>query len=374
MKISAPWHFARPDLARQYLKLLTAGPVQATTIFAPRRAGKTQFLMRDLRPEAEKAGFTVAYADLWQTQSPALALLQALEEAAEPKGAMGRVLTLLKPVKSVKASAKAAGVGGEVQLELGRANTSALTEIALRIDELIGKLTSGKRYLLLLVDEAQALARSTEGEQLARSLRTALTKHADRTRALFTGSSRTQLNSVFSNTNAPLYSAGHAIHDFPMLGREFVAFICKKFEASTGRKLDVEQAMKAHLQFHSRPEALVRCVVSMVLEPKLSLAAATRSEAARLLSADTHHSTWTALDALQRALIRQMADDPGYPPYAKASLAALGKQLGVPSLKATSVQKALGALSRVMVLTRTPEETWEFENENFRDWVKTLQD
>ncbi|WP_143220588.1 MULTISPECIES: hypothetical protein [unclassified Achromobacter] len=155
--------------------------MQSTTIFAPRRPGKTQFLMRDLKPAAEKAGFTVACADLWQTQSPALALLQALEEAAEPKGAMGRVLALLKPVKNVKASAKAAGVGGEIQLELGR-------------------------------------------------------------------------------------------------------------------------------------------------------------------------------------------------PYSQASRAILGKQLGVPGLKATSVQKALGALSRLMVLTRTPNETWEFENENFRDWVKTLQD
>jgi hypothetical protein len=30
MDIPAPWHFARPALASQYLDLLTAGPIQST--------------------------------------------------------------------------------------------------------------------------------------------------------------------------------------------------------------------------------------------------------------------------------------------------------------------------------------------------------
>lgn len=373
MEISAPWHFPRPALAEQYLQVLTAGPVQSTTIFAPRRAGKTQFLRRDLTPLAQSRGFTVAYADLWQTQSPALALLQALEEAAEPVGAWERVLALFKPVKSLKASAKAGGVTGEVQVELGKPNAAALTEISLRIDALIAKITA-KRHLLLLVDEAQALARSSEGEQLARSLRTALTKHADKTRALFTGSARTQLNSVFSNANAPLYSAGHAVHDFPMLGRDFVEFICMKFQESAQRTLDVEAAMASHLQFHSRPEALVRCVVAMVLQPALTIADATNQEALRLGSTEAHASTWTALDSLQRQLVRQFADDPAFKPFSKAARAALAVNMGIPELKATTVQKAMTALARKTVLNKTPGDTWEFENENFRDWVKALPD
>jgi hypothetical protein len=369
MDVAAPWHFPRPALAQQYMKLLTAGPVQTTTIFAPRRAGKTQFIRRDLTPHAQALGFTVAYADLWQTQNPALALLQALEEAAEPKGALDRVLALLKPVKSLKATAKApGGVSGEIAVEMGRITPAALTEISLRIDELIAKITK-KRHLLLLVDEAQALARNPEGEQLARSLRTALTKHADKTRALYTGSSRTQLNSVFSNANAPLYSAGHAVHDFPMLGREFVEYICDKFAASTQRRLDADAAMATHLQFHSRPEALVRCVVAMVLEPSLTLAEATRQEAQRLGSTEAHAGAWAALDSLQRELVRLFAYDPAVKPFAKATLALLGRRLGVPDLKASAVQKAMSALAHKTVISRAGE-GWEFENENFRDWVK----
>lgn len=373
MVISTPWHFSRPALAEQYLRLLTSGLVQTTTIFAPRRAGKTQFLRRDLTPHAQSLGFTVAYADLWQTQSPALALLQALEEAAEPVGAWARVRGLFKPVNSVKASAQAAGVTGELQVELVRPNAAALTEISLRIDELIAKI-SARRHLLILIDEAQVLARHPEGVQLARSLRTALTKHADKTRALFTGSSRSELNIVFSNANAPLYSAGHAVHDFPMLGEDFVAFICAKFNASSTRHIDLEAAMASHVQFHYRPEALVRCVVSMLLEPALTLEDATRQEAQRLGSPEAHAGVWAALTALQRELVRQCADNPAFKPFSRESIAVLAIRLGVPTLKASAIQKALAGLSSKTVLNKTAGGGWEFENAHFRDWVKSLPD
>jgi hypothetical protein len=66
--------------------LLSAGPVVSTSIFAPRRTGKTVFLLQDLTPAARKAGYVVAYADLWQIRlNPGMALIRGLEEALEPK-------------------------------------------------------------------------------------------------------------------------------------------------------------------------------------------------------------------------------------------------------------------------------------------------
>lgn len=54
-----------------------------------------------------------------------------------------------------------------------------------------------------------------------------------------TGSSRTQLSHVFSNSNAnaPLYSAGYAIREFPLLRSEFIDYLVQRFHASTGRTL-----------------------------------------------------------------------------------------------------------------------------------------
>ena len=49
-----PWHFERRELATRTLSLLTDGPAQALTMFAPRRTGKTEFLIKDLAPLAEQ--------------------------------------------------------------------------------------------------------------------------------------------------------------------------------------------------------------------------------------------------------------------------------------------------------------------------------
>ena len=68
-----------------------------------------------------------------------------------------------------------------------------------------------------MVDEAQELAKTKDHELVATALRTAITKHRDHIRVVFTGSSRTQLAHVFSNTDSPLYSVGAAIQDFPLL-------------------------------------------------------------------------------------------------------------------------------------------------------------
>lgn len=62
------WHYHRPVLAKLYLDTLNIGLVTSTTSFAPRRAGKTSFLLKDLTPAAEANGYIVVYVDLWQTK------------------------------------------------------------------------------------------------------------------------------------------------------------------------------------------------------------------------------------------------------------------------------------------------------------------
>lgn len=53
-----PWHFARPELARKYLRTFEIGLISAQALFAPRRMGKSEFLERDLIPEAQAAAFS----------------------------------------------------------------------------------------------------------------------------------------------------------------------------------------------------------------------------------------------------------------------------------------------------------------------------
>lgn len=373
LKLTEIWHFHRPALAKVYLDTLNAGLVTSTTIFAPRRAGKTSFLLKDLWPAAEKAGYTVAYADLWQTRlSPGLAIVRALEQALEPKGPLrGLMAKARAPVRKIKGKAEVAGAKLEGEVELGEGGPKAHSETALQIDVLIDSLCR-KAPLLLLIDEAQELARTREHEAVATALRTAITKNQERLRVLFTGSSRTKLAHVFSNASAPLYSTGAAIADFPQLGRDFVEYIAQRYEESTRRTLPVAPAWKAFVAFHQQPEPFLVGVVQMVLNPRLALDEAMAAVADNLARTENHEGVWAGFDALQKALVKLLVDDPSLKPFSKPVLLKLRGAVGVESLAATHVQRAMQKLSGVVV--KSPRDTYEFENEAFAQWVRTLAD
>jgi len=372
MRLNQIWHCPRPDLARSYLTLLSTGLVVSTSIFAPRRTGKTVFLRQDLTPAALAQGYAVAYADLWQTrQSPGVALIRGLEEALQPKTLAERALDgLRRPVKSVKGSAKLGevGVGLEVALEDPR---GAATEMALRIEQLVEQLVA-KKPLLLLVDEAQELARTKEAELIATALRTAITKHRDGMRVVFTGSSRSQLAHVFSNTDAPLYTVGSTVNDFPLLGREFVEFIADKFHQACGRSLDRDALWQHFQDFKQQPEPLLSAVVTLLMDPAQTLEQACARERAEQDKAENHEGTWAALDPLQRQLVLLFAENPNAKPFAKATLVTLGKKLGITSLDTTSVQYALRRLAERNIVAKSPRNLYEFESDAFERWVKTV--
>jgi len=372
MQLNQIWHYPRPQLAKRYLDLLGAGPVSSTSIFAPRRTGKTVFLRQDLTPAAIKRGYRVAYADLWQTRlSPGTALVRGLEEALEPKNLKEKLIRTAKsPVKKIKAKGELAGVKGELEVELNGAKKESI-EIALRIEELITQLCA-KGPLLLLIDEAQELARSAEAELVATALRTALTKFRDQVRVVFTGSSRTQLAHVFSNAKAPLYSVGASIQDFPLLDRGLVKFVADKFYAATRRRLSVDEAFVEFVKFKHQPEPFLGAVVAVMMNPGLSLASACELQHAEQNKAENHEGTWSEMDALQRSLVKLFAANPAEKPFGKATLAKLAKNLGIESLDATSVQFAMRKLGSNNLGAKNPQNIFVFESAPFEMWVKTL--
>lgn len=375
MELTDLWHFPRPELARSYLATLNTGLVTSTTIFAPRRTGKTAFLLRDLKPLAQEEGYTVVYGDLWQTrQTPGVALVRALEEALEPHSLLEKVIARLQtPVKALKGKAEFGGATLEGQIELENQPKREISDTAILLDALVAELTK-RRPVLFLIDEAQSLGRSHEGEEMARALRTTLTKHQRRLRMLFTGSSRTKLGHVFTNANAPLYSAASAVHDFPLLADDFIDYIARRFKESTKRKLDVNAARQAFELFGRRPEPLMETVLALMMSPALTFPQAIAMQQEKLARTENHEGTWNALDATERVLVRMFADDPSMKPFAKATLVKIRKRVGIEDLQATHIQKALGRLAEKTVVAKSPRDVYEFENESFADWVRNIVD
>lgn len=372
MKLNLIWHCPRADLAARYLTLLGAGPVVSTSIFAPRRTGKTQFLLKDLTPAALAAGYGVAYVDLWQTRlNPGIALVRGLEEASAPKTLTQRALHKLHdPVRKIKASGGAGEFKAELEVELGDPKKEA-TELALRIEELVVRLVA-KRPLLLLVDEAQELARTRTNELMATALRTAITKNRDRLRVVFTGSSRSQLAHVFSNTDAPLYAVGAAIQDFPLLGEELVRFVARKFTEASQRTFDVDAGWAAFQAFRQQPEPFLSAVVAMLMDPSLSLETACELEREAQDREENHEGTWASLDAMQRQLVQMLAADPLAKPFSKVALGRLAKALGLLALEPPNVQYALKGLAQKNIVWKSARGVYTFESPAFERWVRTL--
>lgn len=274
------------------------------------------------------------------------------------------------PVKKVKASGSAGEIKGAIEIEM-RDGKKEATVLALRIEELVVKLVS-KKKLLLLVDDAQELARNKENALMAMALRTAITKNSDKLRVVFTGSSRTQRANVFSNSTAPLFSVGATVQEFPLLGRELVEFIAERFQTASGRTMNVAAGWTAFQEFHRQPEPFLSAVVAMLMDPSLTLARAVATEKAEQDKEENHEGTWASLDAMQRQLLLLFVNDPQAKPFGKAALAKIAKALGVPSLAPTDVQYSLNTLKGKTIVSKAPGGVHTFESAAFERWVRTL--
>jgi hypothetical protein len=227
-------NIARPELAASYLGLLASQPGRPLALFAPRRIGKTFFLDQDLAPAARRRGWLPVYADLWlQRGAPLAAINHALEEALDdasvPAGKLGKAArTRVSKLSAFGAS-----------LDLGDAPARRQLPDApeLRFDTLVQRLhAAAGKPLLLMLDEAQALADGPNSEALAGSLRAVLHKRRAQVYAVLTGSSPDALAALLASTGAPMYHFAQVLN-FPPLGDEFLLALQAQYaRVHKGRK------------------------------------------------------------------------------------------------------------------------------------------
>jgi len=60
------WHFPRHDLTERFLSTFGSGVSNTLTLFAPRRMGKTEFVLYDLIPTAHDHGYLCIYVSFWE--------------------------------------------------------------------------------------------------------------------------------------------------------------------------------------------------------------------------------------------------------------------------------------------------------------------
>ena len=336
---SDPWHFPRDALAASVLQTLDSGIVNAITLFAPRRMGKTEFVRADLAPLAARQEWMVTYGNLWSDKpNPAGVLVSALAAATEP----------LQP----PAGRKSGKIAVEANLGLVTASAEATQEIAPQVapsqisEAFLGFAKAadkrGKdRRLLLVVDEIQHLATDKRFEPAVAALRTALEGHADRVRAVFTGSSQLGLQRLFLDTRAPFFSPGGQL-ELPRLGPDFVAFMVECANRTFRSKVGLAEAT-AIFEASGHSPYFLRQAITVSKLREVTLARALELVIEETLNEEGLARRWGRLSAVERSVAMIVFE--GKAPFAAASTEEVARAAGR-EIRSTHVQTTLQRLER----------------------------
>jgi hypothetical protein len=372
-----PWHYPRETLADRHLALIAGGLANALVLFGPRRTGKTEFLLQDLAPAAERAGHRVVYASFWQSPlSPAGVLLHALESARGRGSLAERLRTLAGNLAPrLRIAGNLAGAEAEAEIDLTALSGPAPSDILLVIDTLLGRLARPGKPAILLLDEVQELAADAANRPLVAALRTGLDRRRDGLATVFTGSSRDGLAAMFSRREAPFFHFATSI-DLPPLDDGFVDHLLAAFAAATGAVLDREAALATFAALHRNPFFFRKLLELLLSRSRRDIKAALGEVQARLSEELGYDRQWLGLSALQRAVLHALAGGSGEMaatrPFAAGTRAAMGAVLGTEPPSTPQVQAAIRRLVRLGLVSRADRASdYAFEDPEFARWVRS---
>lgn len=360
------WHFSRPHLAKHYLQALDLGLVSAYALYARRRMGKTEFLLRDLAPAAEERGYSVGYCNLWEEDdSPLAALVDTLSEMSEGRKLAARIRSkLASQVSRIKLSGKAAGMaegGAEVEFKVQPEGATGLRRAFRKFDE------SGNRGLLLM-DEAQVLA-DARHETLEKALRALLDTRKATIKVVFTGSSEERLRRMFGVERKAFYNWA-PVEPMPLLGEEFALELTRRANGLTTMPIDKDESLRAFEALQRVPALFRRFLAQFLANPFDGAQEALETCRQSLYSEEGFPRIWSRMAPADRLILQLVAhDQPDL--HGVAVREWLGRKLRLDRSPTRSVpQNSLRRLRDRRILVQIEPGTYRFEDEVFRDWIR----
>jgi diguanylate cyclase (GGDEF)-like protein len=360
------WHFPRPKLARSYLDMLTKGAGDPIALQCPRRWGKTTFLLNEMSEAATDAGFLCVYIDVWQNRSDVLGainygLQEAIDDIDVPKSVVAK--RLKTTVKKVSA--------GPIGLELGDEPTRRRPDSPhLLVDWLLKSLTRlACRPVLLLFDEIQEVAVSSDAENIVSALRAAITKSKKSVRVIFTGSNQERLHDLFAKSRAALYE-GASIIPFPKLGDEFLTFVSQQTVRIFRQRITEIELRGAFERFQYQPRALIDLVFLFASGSRTSFSEILNARVERMLSAEIARPQFDALTPLQREIAGRLAS--GGDVSSIEARRSYAKALRRKTVSPGSINNALKALVQKHIVSKPvgSHGGYVFDDPAFREWLR----
>ena len=371
--MSIDWHYPRKDLTEKVLIAYEQGLSDTLTLFAPRRMGKTEFVLLDLIPAAAQRGYTPVYVSFWENKDdPTSSLLAAINVALEGSSWWKRTT---KKIASARLSvhANAAGeVGGS--FDVGKRSGSEPDPDTLRaLKEALSTLVAKHERILLCLDEAQHLATRPEFENLVFFLRTFLDQNRKRVRVMYTGSSRDGLRKLFNKRKAALFQSSSQI-DLPQLGSGFVEHMRQCYKQATTQDFSLRDGLIAFSTLNYVPREFRSVLEKMILSGSSDIineAAIARDEQ---VEDSNSPATWNTLKSIDQAILIWIAHG-GTGLYQEACKDYIASHLGIDpdQVETHHVQNAVNRL-RGELLSLVSHGNYEFEDARFQEWIQVTID
>jgi hypothetical protein len=364
------WHYPRTSLAQTYLRTLDAGLISSLVLFAPRRKGKTEFLLEDLQPAATAAGYRFVYCSMWQNRrDPLAALLASLKKAAEtdltPTAGLRR---LLRPFKKTSLELEIEHVGKLSAEAEFQADDVVAAERLQSLPELLDRVIAvSEGKVLIAFDEIQHLAQP-EFQELVATLRTTLDLRKKSVKSIFTGSSRNRLQMMFSQIKAPLFQFSQTT-DFPDLDDEFVIFMVGAFQQATQRKLSLTAAHDAFVMLGCTPGHFQDAIERLMKAGGVDIAGVTQQVLEESRKAAGYVQRLADMRPLDRAVLNAVVMN--LPLYSDESRSKMSSEIGIEGepLSARQVQVAVERLLADQIIYQSGRGRYDIEDQQLAEWL-----
>lgn len=348
------WHYPRTQVATGLLGPFASGLTQVQALFSPRRMGKTELVRQDLTPLAEEAGFRVVYVSFGVEagDSPGNSILRAI-------GATDRLASASHSDGVVRA--------GFSHTEAYARNTG--TDSAIVSHALRGYLDQhDDTRVLLLLDEVQHLATKPSFEPYLFMLRTVLDEYKGQVCALFIGSSRDQLLSLFRRRNAPLYSTTNTL-TLPEMDAEFVRHMITVFEKTGSPSINEGDAIEVFDGMRRVPAHFHGLLQAMKAAGRNDIKVAADEYRQQMAEESDASTVYDGLTLIERVILRRIARNQTAALYSDSNKQALARELDQKHVADHQIQHALRRLRRNGLVSNIGHGQYVIEEPEMHDWL-----
>lgn len=367
--------FERPALAKVYCdSLMGKGIAHATSglfLTAPRRVGKSTFLLRELIPEATKRKWTTIYIDLWADKNANLA--DIITDAIKNKiiESENKLRKMIKKIKLDKIN-----LMGSFVINFANSDWSENLTLPNALMLLYKVL---EQPILLIIDEAQQALMHEKAMNAMFAIKSARDQmnNLGQDPALmlvFTGSSRDKLGHLVLKKNQPFF--GSEVTSFPLLNKDytdtFTDWVNQNLAASN--QFAKENMYYAFKLVGHRPEILRQIAGRIALSGEANRFAELLQQDALIWQNrvwEEHENSFHSLTLLQKVILQILIKQGHYwSPFSEESMLLYSQMTGQKDISTATVQTALQGLRELNLVWHSGRGAYALEDESFAEWFK----